>query len=173
MNLVMPKQLGITHRFSKCQTWMAVKRERHVQRRAIVVGRDYCRPASLVLPSTWSELVQPGTKISDPRIAHISDFCRIRRVQKNVRSRWTITGVRVYMQKNQPFHHVVQYCERYVKRDVGVLLLTLGAHAQRGLLYLVRLSVCQSVCPRLFSHCRQRRGIRAIPTAPAQQAIQN
>ena len=34
-------------------------------------------------------------------------------------------------------------------------------------------SVCQSVCPRLFSHCRQRRGIRAIPTAPAQQAIQN
>ena len=37
----------------------------------------------------------------------------------------------------------------------------------------VCLSVCQSVCPRLFSHCRQRRGIRAIPTAPAQQAIQN
>ena len=34
-------------------------------------------------------------------------------------------------------------------------------------------SVSQCVCSRLFSHCRQRRGIRAIPTAPAQQAIEN
>ena len=35
------------------------------------------------------------------------------------------------------------------------------------------LSVSQCVCSRLFSHCRQRSGIRAIPTAPAQQAIEN
>ena len=34
-------------------------------------------------------------------------------------------------------------------------------------------SLCPSVCPRLFSHCRQRSGIRAIPTAPAQQVIEN
>ena len=34
------------------------------------------------------------------------------------------------------------------------------------------LSVSQCVCSRLFSHCRQRSGIRAIPTAPAQQAIE-
>ena len=53
------------------------------------------------------------------------------------------------------------------------LFLTLGAHAQRGLQYLVCLSVSQCVCPRLFLHCRQRSGIRAIPTAPAQQAIEN
>ena len=34
------------------------------------------------------------------------------------------------------------------------------------------LSVSQCVYSRLFSHCRQRSGIRAIPTAPAQQAIE-
>ena len=33
-------------------------------------------------------------------------------------------------------------------------------------------SVSQCVCLRLFSHCRQRSGIRAIPTAPAQQALE-
>ena len=48
-------------------------------------------------------------------------------------------------------------------------IITLGAHAQRGLQY----SVSMCVCLRLFSHCRQRSGIRAIPTAPAQQAIEN
>ena len=31
--------------------------------------------------------------------------------------------------------------------------------------------VCVSVCLRLFSHYRQRSGIRAIPTAPVQQAL--
>ena len=42
-------------------------------------------------------------------------------------------------------------------------LLTLGVHAQRGLLYLVCVSVC--VCLRLFSHYRQRCGLLAIATA--------
>ena len=43
----------------------------------------------------------------------------------------------------------------------------------RRVLYFVCLSVSQCVCLRLFSHCRERSGIRAIPTAPAQQAIEN
>ena len=40
-----------------------------------------------------------------------------------------------------------------------VSLLTLGAHAQRGLQYIVVLCVCLSVCPRLFSDYRLRGGL--------------
>ena len=51
-------------------------------------------------------------------------------------------------------------------------LLTLGAHAQRGLLYLVCVSgcvcVCPSVCVHLFSPYRDQAGSSAIPTALAQ-----
>jgi len=47
--------------------------------------------------------------------------------------------------------------------------LTLGAHAQRGLLYLVCVSVCVSVCVcvclHLFSPYRDQAGSSAIPTA--------
>ena len=42
-----------------------------------------------------------------------------------------------------------------------LILLTLGAHAQRGLQYLV----CLSVCRRLFWHYRLRGGLLAIPVA--------
>jgi len=56
-----------------------------------------------------------------------------------------------------------------------VWLLTLGAHAQRGLLYLVCvsvcLSVCVSVCLHLFSPYRDQAGSSAIPTALAQQGL--
>ena len=39
------------------------------------------------------------------------------------------------------------------------LFLTLGVHVQRGLRYLVCVSVCLCVCLRLFSHCRQGSGL--------------
>ena len=46
--------------------------------------------------------------------------------------------------------------------------LTLGAHAQRGLQYLVchsvRPSVCLSVCYHVFCHYAQQGGEKAIPT---------
>ena len=50
--------------------------------------------------------------------------------------------------------------------------LTLGAHAQRGLQYLVCHSVCLSVCPsvrlsvcyHVFCHYAQQGGQKAIPT---------
>ena len=55
-------------------------------------------------------------------------------------------------------------------------LLTLGAHAQRGLLYLVCVSVCVCVCVcvclHLFSHYRDQAGSSAIPTALAQQGLE-
>ena len=41
-----------------------------------------------------------------------------------------------------------------------------------GLCVCVCVCVCVSVCLRLFSHYRQRSGIRAIPTAPVQQALE-
>ena len=50
------------------------------------------------------------------------------------------------------------------------LVLTLGAHAQRGLLYLVCVSVC--VCLHLFSPYRDQAGSSAIPTALAQQGLE-
>ena len=42
--------------------------------------------------------------------------------------------------------------------------LTLGAHAQRGLQYLVCHSVCLSVCYHVFCHYVQQGGQKAIPT---------
>jgi len=45
--------------------------------------------------------------------------------------------------------------------------LTLGAHAQRGLLYLVCVSVCVCVCLHLFSPYSDQAGSSAIPTALA------
>ena len=56
----------------------------------------------------------------------------------------------------------------YIKYIVEVPLcsafLTLGAHAQRGLQYLVRVSVCLSVCYHVFCRYAQRDGQKAIPT---------
>jgi len=56
------------------------------------------------------------------------------------------------------------------------VLLTLGVHAQRGLLYLVCVSVCLSfcvsVCLQLFSPYRDQAGSSAIPTALAQQGLE-
>ena len=46
-----------------------------------------------------------------------------------------------------------------------LMLLTLGAHAQRGLLYLVCVSVCVSVCLHLFSPYGDQAGSSAIPMA--------
>ena len=52
----------------------------------------------------------------------------------------------------------------------AMALLTLGTHAART---IAGLSVSLSVCLRLFSHCnRQPGGIRAIPTAQVQQALE-
>ena len=59
---------------------------------------------------------------------------------------------------------------------VGLLLLTLGTHAQRGLLYLVCVSVCVcvcvSVCLHLFSPNRDQAGSSVIPTALVQQGLE-
>ena len=49
--------------------------------------------------------------------------------------------------------------------------LTLGANAQRGLLYLVCVCVC--VCLHLFSPYRDQAGSLAIPKAIAQQGLEN
>ena len=43
--------------------------------------------------------------------------------------------------------------------------LTFGVHAQRGLQQFVCLSVCLSVCRRLFWHYRLRGGLLTIPAA--------
>ena len=56
--------------------------------------------------------------------------------------------------------------------------LTLGTHVQRGLLYLVCVSVCVcvcvclSVCLHLFLPYRDQAGSLAIPTALAQQGLE-
>jgi len=54
--------------------------------------------------------------------------------------------------------------------------LTLGAHAQQGLLYLVCVSVCLYICVRvclqLFSPYRDQAGSSAKPTALAQQGLE-
>ena len=46
----------------------------------------------------------------------------------------------------------------------AILSLTLGAHAQRGLQYLVCKSVRPSVCYHVFRHYAQQGGQKAIPT---------
>jgi len=53
--------------------------------------------------------------------------------------------------------------------------LTLGAHGQRGLVYLVCVCVCMCVCVcclHLFSPYRDQAGSSAIPTALAQQGLE-
>ena len=59
-----------------------------------------------------------------------------------------------------------------LQRGFSLLLpyLTLGAHAQQGLRYL--LCVCVCVCLLLFSCYRHQTGSWAIPTALAQQALE-
>ena len=59
--------------------------------------------------------------------------------------RWPLTGVE----------------DVYTVRNAGLLLLTHGAYAQRGLLYLV---FCLSVCYHVFCNHAQRDNERAIPT---------
>ena len=53
--------------------------------------------------------------------------------------------------------------------------LTLGAHAQRGLQYLVCVSVCVSVCYHVFCHRAQQCAQENIPAASAghEQSLKN
>ena len=64
-----------------------------------------------------------------------------------------------------PLPRIEDLLERYVSTNCikFLMLLTFGAHAQRGLQTV--LGLC--VCTRLFSHYRQRGGLRTIPTASA------
>jgi len=76
---------------------------------------------------------------------------------------------------------------RVLQLHLLISSLTLGAHAQRGLLYLfgglcvcvclsvcvcVCVSVCLCVCLHLFSLYRDQAGSSAIPTALAQQGLE-
>ena len=64
------------------------------------------------------------------------------------------------------YNHV--YIVAALHGHCSCVLLTLGAHAQRGLQYLVCHSVCPSirlsVCYHVFCHYAQQGGQKAIPT---------
>ena len=55
--------------------------------------------------------------------------------------------------------------------SVKIMSLTLGTHVQRGLLYLVCVSVCLSVSTYSHPTYRDQAGSSAIPTALAQQGL--
>ena len=120
-------------------------------RRSIIGTRRY--PALRIkLHASWVNIFPRGASTT------VVPFCghaTHNRIAGALTRRQLIKSTGETLSALYPLYVRVSQCTSY--------LLTLGAHAQRGLQYLVCvsvcLSVCLSVCRRLFSHYRLRGGL--------------